>query len=81
VKRKWLLTKGVVLQRGETEIAVASVAQRKCTMQGVLIAALRHRYLSSLTLIDQSIAKSVSPTTGSPERKGTELRENHAMSI
>ena len=74
------MTEGIPLGV-ETEIAEVSAVQRKCTMQGVLIAALRHRYLSSLTLIDQSIAKSVSPTTGSPERKGTELRENHAMSI
>jgi hypothetical protein len=77
VKRIWLLmTEGIPLE-GETEIAEVSAAQRKCTMQRVLIAALRHRYLSCLTLTDQSIVESAFPITGSPERKGTKLRENH----
>jgi hypothetical protein len=77
VKRIWLLMIEGIPLGGETEIAEVSAAQKKCTMQRVLIAALRHRYLSGLTRTDQSIAESVSPITGNPERKGTKLRKNY----
>jgi hypothetical protein len=77
VKRIWLLMTEGIPRGGETEIVEVSAAQKNCTMQRVLIAALKHRYLSSLTQTDQSIAESVCPITGSPERKGTKLRENH----
>jgi hypothetical protein len=70
------MTEGIPLGV-ETEIAKVSAVQRKCTMQLVLIVVLKHRYRSSLILTDQSIAESVSPITGNPERKGTKLRENH----
>ena len=55
----------------ETATAEVSEPRRKCTMQPVLTAALRPRYLSNLTLTDQSIAESVFLTTGNPEKTAT----------
>ena len=44
----------------------------KCSDCGV-----ENRYLSSRTHTDKSIVESVYQIIGSPERKGTKLRENH----
>jgi hypothetical protein len=68
VKRKWLLMTEEALSGEETVTAEVSEAQRKCTMQHVLTAALKLRYLSGLTRRDQSIAEIVFLTTGNPEK-------------
>jgi hypothetical protein len=68
VKRKWLLMTEEIPSGGETATAEVLEPRRKCTMQPVLTAALRLRYLSGLTLTDQFIAESVYLTTGSPEK-------------
>ena len=57
----------------ETATAEVSEPQRKCTTQPVLTAALKLRYLSGLTLTDQSTAESVFLTTGNPEKTGINI--------
>jgi hypothetical protein len=68
VKRKWLLMTEEIPSGEETATAEVLEPRRKCTMQPVLTAALRLRYLSNPTLTDRFIAESVSLTTGSPEK-------------
>jgi hypothetical protein len=71
VKRKWLLMTEEILSGEEIATVEVSEPQKKCTMQPVLTAVLRLRYLSGLTLRDPFIAESVFLTTGHPERTAT----------
>jgi hypothetical protein len=71
VKRKWLLMTEEAHSGEEIITVEVSEPLRKCSTQPVLIAALRLRYLSDLTLTDQSIAESVFLITGDPEKTAT----------
>jgi hypothetical protein len=70
VKRKWLLMTEEIPSGEETATAEALELPGKCTMQPVRTVALRLRYLSGLTLTDQSTAENVFLTTGNPEKTG-----------
>ena len=68
MKRKWLLmTEEAPSGEGITTVEVLEV-RRKCTLQPVLTAARKLKYLSGLTLTDQFTAESVFQTTGDPEK-------------
>lgn len=54
----------------ETATVEVSEVLGKCTTQPALTAALKHRYLSGLTLTDQFTAENVFLTTGNPEKTG-----------
>jgi len=71
VKRKWLLMTEEIPSGDETATVEVSELPGKCTTQPALTAALKLRYLSGLTLTDQSTAESVFLTTGNPEKTGT----------
>jgi hypothetical protein len=70
VKRKWLLMTEETPSGEETATVEVSELPEKCSTQPVRTAALKLRYLSSLTLTDQSIVENVFLTTGSPEKTG-----------
>jgi hypothetical protein len=70
VKRKWLLMTEEIPSGEETTTVEVSEVPGKCTLRSVLTAAPKLRYLSSLTLTDQSTAESVFLTTGNPEKTG-----------
>jgi hypothetical protein len=74
VKRKWLLMTEEIPSEEETATGEVSEVPGKCTMQPVLTVALKLRYLSSLTLTDQSTAEIVSPTTENLEKTDTNFR-------
>jgi hypothetical protein len=74
VKRKWLLMTEGIPSGEETATVEVSELPRKCTTQSVLTAVLKLRYLSSLTLTDQSTAEIVFLTTGNPEKTDINIR-------
>jgi hypothetical protein len=74
VKIKWLLMTEEIPSGEETATAEDLELQRKCTTQPALTVALKLRYLSGLTLTDQSTAESVFLTTGNPEKTGINSR-------
>jgi hypothetical protein len=73
VKIKWLLMTEEIPSGEETATAEDLELQRKCTTQPALTVALKLRYLSGLTLTDQSTAESVFLTTGNPEKTDTKM--------
>jgi hypothetical protein len=58
----------------ETATAEVSEVPGKCTTRPVQTVALKLRYLSSLTLTDQSTAESAFLTTGNQEKTGINTR-------
>lgn len=65
----------------ETATVEVSELPGKCTTQSVLTAVLKLRYLSSLTLTDQSTAETVFLTTGNPEKTDINIRFTQKNSI
>jgi hypothetical protein len=74
VKRKWLLMTEEIPSGAETATVEVSELPGKCTPLSVLIVALKPKYLSGLTLTDQSTAETVFLTTGNPEKTDTNIR-------
>ncbi len=70
MKRKWLLMTEEIPSGEEIATVEVSEVPGKCTPRFVLTAVLKLKYLSSLTLTDQSTAESVFLTTGNPEKTG-----------
>ena len=74
MKRKWLLMTEEIPSEEETATGEVLEVPGKCTMQPVLTVALKLRYLSSLTLTDQSTAETVSLTTENLEKTDTNIK-------
>jgi len=70
VKRKWLLMTEEIPSEEETATVEVSELPERCLTRYVLTVALKPKYLSSLTLKDQSTAESVFLTTGNLEKTG-----------
>jgi len=79
VKRKWLLMTEEIPSGEETATVEVSEVPGKCTPRSVLTAALKLRFLSSLTLTDQSTAESVFLNIGNPER--TDINSRFTQNI
>jgi hypothetical protein len=62
-----------ILSGEETATVEALELPGKCTRQNVRIVVLKPKYLSNLTLTDQSTAENVFLTTGNPEKTDTKL--------
>jgi hypothetical protein len=63
----------VTLSEEGTTTGEVSELPEKCLTRSVQTAALKLRYLSGLTLIDQYTAESVFRTIGNPEKIGINL--------